>query len=167
MLYEVITPAKEPQMPQHRNKWYAIGDLNAFFGLMLDNMSDLVLMAAILTGVFGMPGELVLYRMIPGSAVGVLFGDLLYTWMAIRLGRKSGRDDVTAMPLGLDTPSTFGMAFGVLGPCYLASGDALLTWQVGMAVIVCMGLFKLAASFCGPAIRRVVPRAGLLGSIAA
>jgi len=154
-------------MPQRRNKWYAIGDLNAFFGLMLDNMSDLVLMAAILTGVFGMPGELVLYRMIPGSAVGVLFGDLLYTWMAIRLGRKSGRDDVTAMPLGLDTPSTFGMAFGVLGPCYLASGDALLTWQVGMAVIVCMGLFKLAASFCGPAIRRVVPRAGLLGSIAA
>ena len=154
-------------MSQHRLKWYAIGDLNAFFGLMLDNMSDLVLMAAILTGVFGMPSELVLYRMIPGSAIGVLFGDLLYTWMAIRLARKTGRDDVTAMPLGLDTPSTFGMAFGVLGPCYLASGDALLTWQVGMAVIVCMGLFKLAASFSGPTIRRVVPRAGLLGSIAA
>ncbi len=148
-------------------RWYAIGDLNAFFGLMLDNMSDLVLLAAILTGVFGMPGDLVLYRMIPGSAMGVLAGDLLYTWMAVRLARREGRDDVTAMPLGLDTPSTFGMAFGVIGPCYLSSGDATLTWQVAMAVIVCMGMFKIAASFCGPAIRRAVPRAGLLGSIAA
>ena len=35
--------------------------------------------------------------------------------------------------LGLDTPSTFGMAFGVIGPCYLATKDAHLTWQVAMA----------------------------------
>ena len=41
---------------------FAIGDINAFFGLMLDNMSDLVIMAAILTGVFGMPRDLVLSR---------------------------------------------------------------------------------------------------------
>ena len=30
-----------------RYRIFAIGDLNAFFGLMLDNMSDLVIMAAI------------------------------------------------------------------------------------------------------------------------
>jgi len=146
---------------------FAMGDINAFFGLMLDNMSDLVIMAAILTGVFGMPRDLVLSRMLPGSAVGVLVGDLLYSWMAWRLARKTGRSDVTAMPLGLDTPSTFGMAFGVIGPCYLATKDAQLTWQVAMATVVLMGLFKIAVSFCGPAVRRVVPRAGLLGSIAA
>jgi adenine/guanine/hypoxanthine permease len=103
---------------------FAPGDINAFFGLMLDNMSDLVIMAAILTGVFGLPRDLVLGRMLPGSAVGVLVGDLLYSLMAWRLARKTGRDDVTAMPLGLDTPSTFGMAFGVIGPCYLATKDA-------------------------------------------
>ncbi|PLX95317.1 MAG: MFS transporter [Desulfuromonas sp.] len=148
-------------------KWYALGDLNAFFGLMLDNMSDLVVMATILIGVFGLPRELVLYRMFPGSAVGVLVGDLAYTWMAWRLARRSGRETVTAMPLGLDTPSTFGMAFGVIGPCYLASGNAELTWHVAMATIVMMGLFKLVASFFGPTLRHHVPRAGLLGSIAA
>lgn len=64
---------------------FAKGDINAFFGLMLDNMSDLVIMATILTGVFGMPRDLVLSRMLPGSAVGVLVGDLLYSWMAWRL----------------------------------------------------------------------------------
>jgi AGZA family xanthine/uracil permease-like MFS transporter len=152
---------------QNRYRLLAVGDVNAFFGLMLDNMSGLVIMAAILTGVFQLPRELVLYKMIPGSAVGVLVGDLLYTWLAVRLARQTGRDDVTAMPLGLDTPSTFGLAFGVIGPCYLGSRDANLTWQVAMAVIVLMGLLKIGVSFSGPALRRAVPRAGLLGSIAA
>lgn len=152
---------------RHTPRLFAIGDVNAFFGLMLDNMSDLVIMAGILTGVFGMPRDLVLGKMLPGSAVGVLVGDLLYSWMAWRLARGSRRDDVTAMPLGLDTPSTFGLAFGVIGPCYLATKDPLLTWQTAMATIVLMGVFKIAVSFCGPAIRRVIPRAGLLGSIAA
>ena len=152
---------------QQRYRIFAAGDINAFFGLMLDNMSGLVIMATILTTVFQMPKEIVLYRMVPGSAVGVLFGDLCYTWMAIRLARRTGSGDVTAMPLGLDTPSTFGLTFGLLGPVYLASKDALLAWQVGMATIVLMGLFKIAVSFAGPALRRAVPRAGLLGSIAA
>jgi AGZA family xanthine/uracil permease-like MFS transporter len=152
---------------KERYRIFAIGDINAFFGLMLDNMSGLVIMATILMGAFQMPREIVLFRMIPGSAVGVLFGDLLYTWMAVRLAQRTGSRQVTAMPLGLDTPSTFAITFGVIGPTYLACGDAIFTWQVGMATIVLMGLFKIAASFCGPALRRAIPRAGLLGSIAA
>ncbi len=151
----------------HKLRLFAIGDINAFFGLMLDNLSDLVIMAAILTGAFGMPRDLVLGKMLPGSAMGVLVGDMLYSWMAWRLAKRTGREDVTAMPLGLDTPSSFGMAFGVIGPCFLATKDAHLTWQVSMAVIVMMGIFKIAASFFGPALRRTIPRAGLLGSIAA
>ncbi len=151
----------------YKPRLFAVGDINAFFGLMLDNVSGLVIMAAVLTGAFGMPREIVLYRMLPGSAMGVLVGDLLYSWMAWRLARRTGRADVTAMPLGLDTPSTFGLAFGVIGPCYLASKDAYFTWQVSMGVIILMGVFKIAVSFCGPALRRAVPRAALLGSIAA
>ncbi|HEY6007917.1 MAG TPA: MFS transporter, partial [Geobacteraceae bacterium] len=87
----------------NRYRIFAIGDVNAFFGLMLDNMSCLVIMATILTTAFQMPREIVLQRMVPGSAVGVLFGDLLYTWMAVRLARRTGSTTVTAMPLGLDT----------------------------------------------------------------
>ena len=146
---------------------FGVGDINAFFGLMLDNVSCLVVMATILTGAFRMPGDVVYCRMIPGSAMGVMFGDLIYTWMAVRLARRTGNPRVTAMPLGFDTPSTFGMAFGVIGPTYMATKDALLTWQAAMATIVLMGLFKIAASFFGPLLRRTIPRAGLLGSIAA
>ena len=45
-------------MAEFRYRWARIGDINAFFGLMLDNMSDLVIMAGILIGVFGFPKEI-------------------------------------------------------------------------------------------------------------
>jgi AGZA family xanthine/uracil permease-like MFS transporter len=158
---------KEVGMAGFRYRWAGIGDINAFFGLMLDNMSDLVIMAGILIGVFGFPQEIVLYRMIPGTAVGVFFGDLVYTYLAFRLARKSGRDDVTAMPLGLDTPSTFGLAFGIIGPAYLKFQDPVLVWKITMAIIILMGLIKILGAWIGPTVRRIVPRAGLLGSISA
>src|ERR1700760_2087401 len=80
-------------------RWFRVGDLNAFFALMFDNMANMVILAGILLGAFHFPKELVLYRMVPGTAVGVLLGDLAYAWMAVRLARRTGRDDVTAMPL--------------------------------------------------------------------
>jgi AGZA family xanthine/uracil permease-like MFS transporter len=149
-----------------RNRWFRAGDANAFFALMFDNVANLVILVAILVGAFHFPKDLVLHRIVPGTAVGVLVGDLIYAWMARRLARRTGRSDVTAMPLGLNAPSVFGMSFAVLGPAYLATGDAVLAWKIGMAVTVLMGLFKMGLSFAGNAARSAVPRAGLLGSIA-
>jgi AGZA family xanthine/uracil permease-like MFS transporter len=133
---------------------------------MFDNVANLVILVAILVGAFRFPRDLVLHRIVPGTAIGVLVGDLIYAWMARRLARRAGRSDVTAMPLGLNAPSVFGMSFAVLGPAYLATGDAVLAWKIGMAVTVLMGLFKMGLSLAGNAVRSVVPRAGLLGSIA-
>src|SRR6185369_306992 len=160
-------------MTSRRYRWYAAGDLNAFFGLMLDNVMNLVILAGILVFVFGFPGDVVYRRMFPGTALGVLFGDLVYTWMAFRLAARTGRDDVTAMPLGLDAPSGIGMGFTVLGPAYLAAKTrmpahdaAVLAWQVGMACMILIGLFKVGMSFVGARIQRAIPAAGLLGSLA-
>ncbi len=143
------------------------GDVNAFFGLMLDNMTQLIILAGILIGIFGFPKEIVLYKMIPGTAAGVFLGDLLFTAMAWRLARRTGRSDITAMPLGIDTPSLFAFTFGIVGPAYLATKDADLAWKISMAVIVLAGLFKIAASLIAPAVRNALPRAGMLGPIAA
>jgi AGZA family xanthine/uracil permease-like MFS transporter len=129
-------------------------------------MTQLVILSSLLVGVFGFPSELVLYVMVPGTAAGVLIGDLVYTWLAISLMRRQGRDDITAMPFGIDTPSLFGMVFGVLGPAKLLTGDAVLAWKIGMGVTIAMGALKLALAFAGDWARRVVPRAALLGSIA-
>jgi AGZA family xanthine/uracil permease-like MFS transporter len=104
--------------------------------------------------------------MVPGTALGVLAGDLVYTWLAVRLMRHEGRQDVTAMPFGIDTPTLFAMVFGVLGPVKLATNDPHLAWKVGMATTVAIGLVKCALAFAGDWTRRAVPRAALLGSIA-
>jgi AGZA family xanthine/uracil permease-like MFS transporter len=147
-------------------RWYGAGDVNAFFGLAADNLTNLVVLAGLLIGVFGFPADLVLHRIVPGTALGVLVGDLWYTWLARRLARQAGRADVTAMPFGIDTPSMFGLTFGVLGPTMVATGDPVLAWKVGMGTTVLMGVAKLVLAFAGDWVRRAVPRAALLGSIA-
>ncbi len=154
--------------------WARRGDVNAFFGLMLDNIGDMILMTGLLVS-FGFPGEFVLSRMIPGTAVGVLVGDLIFTMMAFMLARKTRRSDVTAMPLGLDTPSTFGSVLLILGPAFLAAKGRGLdadqaakeAWFIGISMILASGIFKLLCSFFSGMIRRMIPRAGLLGSLTA
>jgi AGZA family xanthine/uracil permease-like MFS transporter len=170
-----VTSATPTRVVPHY-PWATRGDINAFFGLMLDNIGCMILMAGLLVEAYGFPAEFVLRRMIPGTAAGVLAGDLIFTVMAFRLARRTGQSDVTAMPLGLDTPSTFGMVFLVLGPAFAhAKGELGLdpeaaarhAWFVGIAMLLASGIFKLAcAPFCGW-LRRVLPRAGLLGSLAA
>src|SRR5437899_442244 len=143
---------------------------------MLDNVMNLVILAGILILVYGFPEQLVYTRMFPGTALGVMFGDLVYTWMAFRLARRGGRSDVTAMPLGLDTPSTFGVAFLILLDALrharkdLNFGHEeaqLYAWHVSLVVLMLCGAFKVVCAPFGNMVRRLVPRAGLLGSLAA
>lgn len=155
-----------------RYRWAAPGDVNGFFALMLDNVVNLALLGGILVGGFGFPADIVYRRMFPGTALGVMVGDLVYTWLAFRLAKRTGRSDVTAMPLGLDSPSTIGMALAVLGPAFVAAKSrmpepdaAIVAWQVGMAAMVLIGAFKVIMSFVGEFIRRMIPEAGLLGAI--
>jgi AGZA family xanthine/uracil permease-like MFS transporter len=155
-------------------EWFALGDVNGFFGLMFDNLTVLSFLAGTLVLVFRFPADIVYSKMFPGTAFGVLVGDLVYTWMAFRLSKRSGSRVVTAMPLGLDTPSTIGMALVVLGPAFVAlkaegmteRDAATMTWYIGMATMVMIGAFKVVFSFIGQWAQRVVPQAGLLGSLA-
>jgi AGZA family xanthine/uracil permease-like MFS transporter len=142
------------------------GEATAFFALFFDNLGVIVFLSSILMLTFNYPADIILTRMIPGTAIGVVFGDLIYTWLAIRLRKKTGRRDVTAMPLGLDTPSSIGLAYAVLGPAYVATKDAGLTWHIGMATLFMIGVVKIITAFCGRWVQRVIPTAGLLGSIA-
>jgi adenine/guanine/hypoxanthine permease len=167
-----------------RYRWAQWGDVNAFFGLMLDNVAVMVILVSTISlpdaelhpDDFKFSRQFVLAHMIPGTALGVLLGDLIYTWMAFRLARRKGKPDVTAMPLGLDTPSTFGVAFFVLLPA-LKEGRTELglgheaamfyAWRVGVVVLLLIGAFKVVCAPLGNAVRRWVPQAGLLGSLAA
>ena len=150
---------------------------------MLDNVAGLILMVSLLAGVFEFSSSFTLNYMVPGTAIGVLVGDLIFFYVALRLARKLGRGNVTAMPLGLDTPSTFGMVLFVLGPAFVKmkadlGGEGSLTdeqlflaqkyaWHIGICCIFISGIFKAICAFGSNWIRKALPRAGLLGSLAA
>ena len=163
-----------------RNAWVRWGEMNAFFGLILDNVAVMIVLVTLVTA--SDPAaqrrfsrEFVLTQMIPGTALGVVIGDLVYTWMAVRLARRTGRSDVTAMPLGLDTPSTFAVGALVLLPALnngmnwygMDHGQAMVFgWHVGAMVLLMIGLCKSILAPFGGKIRSWVPRAGMLGSLA-
>jgi len=161
------------QHPAQRLPWIVATDLNGFFGLVVDNLSILGVIAVSLTGFFGVPAEVVFTRMFPGTALGVLVGNVLSTLLARKLALRSGKADVTAMPLGLDAPTSIGMALLVLGPSFTVfkgqglddTAAAMASWQLGMAALVVMGALKLALAFVGDFIPRLLPRAALLGAI--
>jgi AGZA family xanthine/uracil permease-like MFS transporter len=163
------------------------GDINGLFGLLLDNVAALVLLYMLLAApgyrADRFSGSFVLAWLIPGTVAGVLFGGVFYAVLAGRLARRTGRQDVTAMPVGLDTPSVFAMSLFVLLPA-LAEGRELFAsrgldefdrhhlasvfaWHVGAAVLIAVGLFKTVLAPLGHLVRRWVPRAALLGSLAA
>lgn len=166
--------AENKDQAPFKYQWFAMGDINGFFGLMFDNLTVLSIMASIMIFAFGFPAEIVYKKMFPGTAFGVLFGDIIYTIMAFRLAKRTKNPTVTAMPLGLDTPSSIGIALAVLGPSFLgfkANGmpeheAAMMTWYLGMATMVLIGIFKFGFSFIGGWLQKKIPQAGLLGSLA-
>ena len=140
-------------------------DLSAFWALFTDNLTNLIVLSGVCKFVFNMPTEIVFGRIVPGAAVAILAGVLVYTWMAKRLAQKTGRNDITALPYGISTPVMFVYLFGVIGPIYWSTNDATLAWQVGIAAGFIGGIVAAIGAIVGPFLKRVTPRAGMLGTL--
>ncbi|MCP3999652.1 MAG: xanthine/uracil/vitamin C permease, partial [Gammaproteobacteria bacterium] len=95
----------------------------------------------------------------------ILLGVCVYAYLAQRLAKKEGRSDVTALPYGISTPVMFVYLFGVIGPIYWSTQDAQLAWQIGIAAGFVGGIVAGLGAFIGPFLKRVTPRAGMLGTL--
>lgn len=142
------------------------GDLDGFFGLFIDNLLQLMLIAVFSTAVAGLPEEMVTHRILPGAAISILLGNAFYSWQAWRLAKASGRDDVTALPYGINTPSLVAFLFLIMGPIYQETKNPTLVWQVGLFACLLSGLLETLGAFFGDWLRRHTPRAALLSSLA-
>ncbi|MFV0334994.1 MAG: xanthine/uracil/vitamin C permease [Tropicimonas sp.] len=140
------------------------GDFNAFWALFTDNLINLMVLAGVCQFVFQMPAEIVYGRIVPGAAIAILAGICVYVLLAIRAARLHGHD-VTAMPYGISTPVMFVYLFGVIGPIYWATNDAMLAWQVGIGAGFIGGIVAALGAVVGPWLKRVTPRAGMLGTL--
>jgi adenine/guanine/hypoxanthine permease len=147
------------------NLWVA-GDWNGFFGLFTNVLLNVIVLTGLCIGVVHMPGDVVFGRILPALGVALPIGNLFYAYLAWQLARRSGRSDVTAMPYGPSVPHMFIVVFVVMLPTYLATKNAMLAWDLGLAWAFIIGCIVLIGAFVGPTIRKYTPRAAMLGALA-
>jgi AGZA family xanthine/uracil permease-like MFS transporter len=162
-------------------RWFSRGDVDGFFGLALDNLVQLLLIAALWNGLIQPPSEmsrpeddLLFTRVLPGVAVSLLVGNLFYAWQARRLARQTGRHDVCALPYGINTVSVFAHVLLVMFPAKLAAlgagmapnEAARVAWQAGLVACFGSGFIELVGSIGAEYIRKMTPRAALLSTLA-
>ena len=145
-------------------KLFARSDYSAFWALFTDNLVNLMVLSGVCQFVFQMPAEIVYGRIVPGAAIAILAGVAVYSAMAKWAANKHGRD-VTALPYGISTPVMFVYLFGVIGPIYWATQDAVLAWQVGIGAGFMGGIVAAFGAIIGPFLKRITPRAGMLGTL--
>lgn len=141
------------------------GDINAYFGLLLNNLANLIVLVSLLTSI-GFPSEITVFRIIPGVTFAIFVGSILYYIQAIKLKNKEGRDDVTTLPTGLSVPHMFLIVYTVILPVFKKTNDPYLAFRIAIMWTFFEGLVETLGAFVGPFIRKVIPRAALLGSLA-
>ncbi|MBI4717360.1 MAG: NCS2 family permease [Planctomycetes bacterium] len=150
------------------------GDLDGFFGLMVDNLVQVLLIIDLCTHAAGLPAELIYTRILPGVAVSLLIGNLFYGFQAHYVARRDRNAACTALPYGVNTPSVVAYALFIMAPVYQSYrgtlGDqtaATLAWKAGLWACLVSGIIEFVGAFVAERLRRVTPRAALLGVLAA
>ncbi len=149
-----------------KTKLFVSGDLDGFFGLFIDNLLQLMLIATLGKIVCGFPFEFITHKILPGAALSILAGNLFYSWQAYKLAKATNREDVTALPYGINTVSLIAFILLVMGPVYQRTQNLTLTWQVGLFACFVSGVLETLGALLGTWVRKHTPRAALLSSLA-
>jgi AGZA family xanthine/uracil permease-like MFS transporter len=142
------------------------GDWNALFGLGTNVLVNMLVMTGLLKFVVGLPDELTFGRILPAVGLMLFLGNAYYAWMAWKLARKEGRTDVCALPSGPSVPHMFIVVFVIMLPILGTTGDPVKAWEAGLAWVFIQGFILLGGAWIAPVIRRITPRAALLGTLA-
>lgn len=152
-------------VPKNSARWFVPGDWDGFFALFFSGFPDLLLIAA-LAPLCGFPPSMITTRILPGVALSIFAGNIFYAWQAHQLAERTGRDDVTAIPFGVNAPTIFAYIFLIMLPVYERTHDSNLAWQAGVFASFLSGVVQTAGAFCTDWLRRNTPRAALLCPLA-
>ena len=113
-----------------------------------------------------MPDSLVFGRILPALGLMMCLSTMYYAWLAYDLARKTGRNDVCALPSGVSVPHMFIVTFVIMLPITLKTNDPIKGWEAGLVWVFFQSFILMIGGFVAPYIRKITPRAALLGTLA-
>jgi AGZA family xanthine/uracil permease-like MFS transporter len=150
----------------YRPTLWTTGDWNAFFGFGTNILVNMLTLTALLRFVLKMPDALVFGRILPAVGLMMFLSTMYYAFLAYQLARKTGRNDVCALPSGISVPHMFIVTFVIMLPIALKTGDPEKGWQAGLVWVFFQSFILMIGGFIAPYIRKITPRAALLGTLA-
>jgi AGZA family xanthine/uracil permease-like MFS transporter len=142
------------------------GDWNAFFGFGTNILVNMLVLTGLLRFVLKMPDTLVFGRILPALGLMMCLSTFYYAWLAYRLAQTTGRSDVCALPSGVSVPHMFIVTFVIMLPITIKTGDPLKGWSAGLVWVFFQSFILMIGGFIAPYIRKITPRAALLGTLA-
>jgi AGZA family xanthine/uracil permease-like MFS transporter len=142
------------------------GDWNAFFGFGTNILVNMLVLTGLLRFVLKMPDSLVFGRILPALGLMMCLSTFYYAWLAYRLALKTGRTDVCALPSGVSVPHMFIVTFVIMLPIALKTGDPMKGWSAGLVWVFFQSFILMIGGFIAPYVRKITPRAALLGTLA-
>src|SRR5580765_6523894 len=97
------------------------GDLNAFFGLGINMLVNVLVLAGLCLGVVHMTDHDVYRVVLPALGIELLIGNVFYFYLARRLAAKQGRTDATSTPYAPSAPQFSFVSLVSLLPTSLAT----------------------------------------------
>ncbi|WLT37422.1 hypothetical protein NON20_16350 [Synechocystis sp. B12] len=82
-------------------------------------MVQILVIVGLTQSVLQFPPTLIYGRILPSIAISLIVGNFYYSWLAYHQGKREGRDDITALPYGINTVSLFAYVFLVMLPVRL------------------------------------------------
>jgi AGZA family xanthine/uracil permease-like MFS transporter len=142
------------------------GDWNAFFGFGTNILVNMLVLTGLLRFVLKMPDSVVFGRILPALGLMMCLSTFYYAFLAYRLAQKTGRNDVCALPSGISVPHMFIVTFVIMLPIAIKTGDPLKGWSAGLVWVFFQSFMLMIGGFIAPIVRRITPRAALLGTLA-
>jgi AGZA family xanthine/uracil permease-like MFS transporter len=155
------TTAAAPRAP-----YWTPGDWNALFGFGTNILVNLLVLTGLLRFVLQMPDEVVFGRILPATGLMLFLSTGYYAWLGRQLAAKTGRTDVCALPSGISVPHMFVVVFVIMMPILQQTKDPMQAWGAGLTWVFVQSFVLMAGGFAAPYIRKITPRAALLGSLA-
>ncbi|GEK88495.1 putative MFS transporter, AGZA family, xanthine/uracil permease [Alkalibacterium putridalgicola] len=140
-------------------------DIDGFFGLFTNNLTNLLVMAGLLMAI-GIPADITFGTILPAVGLSIFVSSVIYSVMAYKLAVKENRNTVTSLPSGSSVTHMFLIVYLIMGPVYQSTGDPYLAWYASLAWGFIEGVIELIGAIFGERLRKVIPRAAMLGSLA-